>query len=700
MRLPSGRALAALFGAYLALAIVATWPLAYEIRDGIYGLGTPPLNVWAMGAVLHGLLSDPLHLFDANAFYPYRHTLAFSEHLFVPALQAAPFAALTGNLVFAHNAVALLTLASAGLGMFLLARELVGDATAAFGAGVLYAFHSWNVNELIRLQILSNQWFPFVLWGLIRFFAGPTPRRAIGVAVACLLQALSCMYWALYLPLLCVPAIALLQARRRHAWRQLRPLVWALTAGAVLALPFAWPYVATARELGFDRPLPLSVGLERYFDVLPGNLLYSGWLGTASGNRDAAHFPGFVALAAAAYGLARGRWRADTGVSRGALLALAVTGLLLSLGPEIGYRGTRLAPGPYALLYETLAPFRHVRYPERFSLFAMLGLAPLVAAGIAALRPRLGARSGIALAGVLFLEHWSAPLPLATLPTGDRIPSAHRWLAEQEDVRVVAEVPSGRYKMERADALPMYLSTVHWKRTAQGFTGYFPPAYNFVRWRLFHFPAPESVRFCRRFGIDTVVVSPGLDIDPPRVGPSPWRSVQPFPEGHVVVRLDASREVEPATPSRLGKLSEVPREDWGVQGSSSGAGLAIDGDRETAWSTVQPQGKGDFYRIRFARPRRVARVSIAVRPPFQFPLRVRLLGDVVGEGWQERPFDDTLAYDRLFAALLDRPRHAWLELEPEPVPLRALRVRISENDAFHMPWSISEIRVFEQRETE
>ena len=39
------------------------------------------------------LVADPLHLFDGNAFHPYRDTLAFSEHLFVPALLAWQFSA-------------------------------------------------------------------------------------------------------------------------------------------------------------------------------------------------------------------------------------------------------------------------------------------------------------------------------------------------------------------------------------------------------------------------------------------------------------------------------------------------------------------------------------------------------------------------------------------------------------------------------
>src|SRR6185295_7514883 len=98
VRQMTARRVLLLLAAYLAVAVVATWPLAPQAADHVVGdeaaqgmcVGTPNLNVWAMGAVLHQLAHDPLHLFDANAFYPYSRSLAFSEHLFVPALLAAP----------------------------------------------------------------------------------------------------------------------------------------------------------------------------------------------------------------------------------------------------------------------------------------------------------------------------------------------------------------------------------------------------------------------------------------------------------------------------------------------------------------------------------------------------------------------------------------------------------------------------------
>ena len=77
-------------------------------------------------------------------------------------------------------------------------------------------------------------------------------------------------------------------------------------------------------------------------------------------------------------------------------------------------------------------------------------------------------------------------------------------------------------------------------------------------------------------------------------------------------------------------------------------------------------------------------------------MRVKLLGEDAQRGWEEIPFDEAAAYDRLMAMLLHRPREAALELDLlPPRTLTGLRLRVEETDAFSMPWNVPELRVFE-----
>ena len=687
------------FLGFLLVAVVATYPLALRATDHVFGLGTPPLNIWAMAWVNHQLPREPLSLFDANAFYPYARSLAFSEHLFVPSLMAAPWLAVTGNPVLAHNAVALLSLALAGLGMYLLCRELTGSETASYAAGLLYAFHTWNINELIRIQILSNQWFPFVLLALIRYFRSPSTRRSLAVGAAYALQGLSCMYWALYLPLVVGPAMILLQWRNRLEWRRLVLLGLPLGLAISMIGLFAVPYLQNRQEFSFERELPNSVSIDRYFDVLPNNWLYEDSLGTARANENAAHFLGFSTMLIALLGVfARSPTRIDL---RLLWLTFVLAGFVLSLGPEIWLGERRLMAGPYAALFHWLPGFQSVRYPERFSLIMMLGVAPLLAGGLARLRPIVGGFAVVAISALVFIEHLSVPLKLTPLPAGEEIPNVYRWIAEQPDVNVVAEVPTTRHWGERADAEPMYFSTVHWKRTVQGFTGYFPPAYNYIRWRLFHFPDRASVSFLEKLGVDTIVVRPEtLDVDA-LAGNEAWKLDGPFPGGHVALRLKQARGLHFETPDKRGgpPLVELDPTSWRVHGSTPGAVRAKDRDPGTSWSTSEFQTVDDFYAIRFPEVTRPARVSMLAGPPFEFPMHFEILGLLESGAWQSLDFehDPDVTYDRFVAKLLRRPLEATLDVALDPPPVREIRIRITKTDPFEMPWTLSEVHIYTRR---
>jgi len=302
--------------------------------------------------------------------------------------------------------------------------------------------------------------------------------------------------------------------------------------------------------------------------------------------------------------------------------------------------------------------------------------------------------------GLIFLEHLSVPLALEPLLPAARAPEVYRWLARQDDVRVVAEVPSSPYWTERSDALPMYYSTLHWKKTPQGFTGYFPPATNFLRWRLFHFPERESLEFLRRFGVDTLVVTAAEGGRREWERPSAdWSFVGPFREGDTVLRLHgADRLVYEPPPAEVdGALEELEPESWRVFASYPHANWARDRLDETAWSTVDEARAGDYYSVRFPEPTAVARISLDVRAPFEFPTRLEVLGHAADGSPVAIPYDAQRAYDALFAALLYRPREARLDLDVETPPLLELRLRIARNDAFLLPWTMAELHLYRRR---
>ncbi|MBU2516115.1 MAG: hypothetical protein KKB57_00910, partial [Proteobacteria bacterium] len=196
---PPGWALAlALFAVYAALALLWLSPLSLNLAGHLYDPGDSMINSWALAWDWRALTTAPLELFNANLFYPARNSLAFTEHLLVPALLAAPVLAASHNPILAHNLVLLLTFPLSGLGVYLLCRRLGAGFWAAALAGFFFAFCPYRTLQVSRLQIEAVMWAPYALLFLHRWLAGGAWRDLGGLLLFYVLQALSCGYWALY----------------------------------------------------------------------------------------------------------------------------------------------------------------------------------------------------------------------------------------------------------------------------------------------------------------------------------------------------------------------------------------------------------------------------------------------------------------------------------------------------------------------
>ena len=121
-----------IFLGFCALTAVMTWPWVLHLRDAVADRGDPYMISWTLWWDYHQTFTDPLHLFDANVFYPYRYTLAFSENDYGLALLFFPLFAL-GVRALTVNAIAtFLGFAFCGYGTFRLTRTL----TRSVGRGV------------------------------------------------------------------------------------------------------------------------------------------------------------------------------------------------------------------------------------------------------------------------------------------------------------------------------------------------------------------------------------------------------------------------------------------------------------------------------------------------------------------------------------------------------------------------------------
>jgi hypothetical protein len=171
---------------FVAASLLLTWPLALHARDTLVSWGDPVFQAWTLAWDRHAMTHSPLSIFDANVFYPWRNTLAYSDHLFGQALLAAPVLLLSSNGILADNMAVLTAFCLSALAMYLLVLDLTGNRAAGIIAGVAYAFAPSRMAHLEHLHLLSAQWPPLALLCLRRMVEITSPPGPLSTASALL----------------------------------------------------------------------------------------------------------------------------------------------------------------------------------------------------------------------------------------------------------------------------------------------------------------------------------------------------------------------------------------------------------------------------------------------------------------------------------------------------------------------------------
>jgi hypothetical protein len=568
----------------LALSIVQTWPLTRQLSRWLISAGDPVFQTWTMAWNWHAVTTNPLSIYDANVFYPWRNVLAWSDHLFGQTLLVWPIFALGGNAILASNVSTLLAFSLSGFAMYLLIYDLTGSRIAGLLAGIAYAFAPSRMAHLEHLHLLSAQWPPLMLLCLRRMTVSAGSARrwwAAGLGGCFFAQGLFGIYFLYFSIVMLVIvggvylALALWERNRRLA-EAVGLAALACALAGVLLVPTLLPYQQIHDDLGIEREVSevefWSAERDDYRAVWPRNRLLGDVEPFARHYLDLerALFPGLLVSSLAVVGLFNRRRPRE----RLVLVAITIGSFVLSLGLTVQPFGREIT-APYQLLYDWLPGFRAIRVPARFGVFGLVGLAGLAGLGVDQLvtwsrrlmntdwQPwfqRLLLTGGLAflLVETLTLMRLSPELPL------DERRADYAWMAEHPAPTL--ELPMGDGPV--ASAWPNFWSIQHWNPVANGYSGIVAPTYDLLREAAKTFPDPAFVRFLQGMGIETVVVHGDevlagvpdakallegnqvieLVLDGPdsvyRIAPDPWlwRLAEAVPEGETVYLPEVESE--------------------------------------------------------------------------------------------------------------------------------------------------------------
>jgi hypothetical protein len=512
------RELALVVLGYSTLTVCLTAPLGFHLGSvaRIDNADTRML-IWNVAWVARTLVVDPVHVFDANIFYPHRGTLAYSETNLGAGILAIPVYWATRNPVAAHNFVVLLSFVLSAAATYYLVRYLVADWRAAAVAAICFAYCPYVFSHLPHVHLLMTAGFPAAMLAFHRLADRPSAARGAVLGLVMAAEALFCGYYVVFVGLTVGFAVVVVAAARA---RWMDKQYWSAVASAAIvaaacALPLFLPYLRLERTNGFTRAIDASQFSADWRAYLASSAYAHSWMLPRIGHWNEVLFPGLVALVAGVAGLRtawvrRGRLR-EIAILYGGLLVLA---LWASFGP---------AAGLYRVLNATFPAFSLMRAPSRFGVLVAFSLSVLAGVSIVALLGRLerpGDRAtdraadraasnrhrtplfaAAALAAVAVLE---LEVPLAFSPVPPTEP-AYRVLATLRRGAII-ELPfySTRFASERTRY--MLNSTAHWMPLVNAFSSYIPPDLFAKTDSLSQFPTADALKMLEGDGVRYAVV--------------------------------------------------------------------------------------------------------------------------------------------------------------------------------------------------
>jgi len=482
---------------YAALTLVMTYPQVRLLDRGVsLDLGDPLFSTWRLSWIAHQLPRDPLHLFDANTFYPEPRTLAYSDSMVVPALTGAPLLWLGMHQLLATNLLLLSGFFFSGAAMFLLVWSLTRHVPAALLAGFVFAFLPYRFMHYAHLELQMAQWMPLCLWALHRTITRGRVVDGLLTGLFLALQTLSSWYYGIFLATYLIPlTLVLLAGERRDAIvRSIRSLAAGAVLTVILVAPFAVPYFEARRTVG-ERPVqeiefysatPINYLAAHHRNTLFGKAT-AGW-----GGQERELFQGIAVPLIALIGL----WPPLSRVRFAYAVALG-----LAFEISLGLNGAL-----FPWLHEHVLPYRGLRVPARMGIFVGLSLAVLAGYGVARICTRPSGRRAAGLAfgllvalvaaeyhSTLFLKQiWKQP------------PAIYQQLPDPAN-QVVLNLPIIAPDVG-LEPIYMYFSTFRWHKLLNGYSGFSPPWYQMLVEHMKTFPDEESMADVHAHDVSIIIV--------------------------------------------------------------------------------------------------------------------------------------------------------------------------------------------------
>lgn len=459
---------------YTFLTILVTHPLIFHLTDYALDAYDALLINWIINWGVHAL-SAGQNILNANIFFPFKNTFAYSDFHFISILTSAPFVIFFKEPLLAENINYLLGYTLTAFATFLLVKQLTDNKKVALLAGTLFSFGTIHINYSHHLQLFG--FWPFIL--TLYFFN----REKLKIFIVLFFLTVATMPLFLFFFL----AYFIFAPKKN-----LKHVFFAFFIGGLVFVP----YYLVSREFNYVRPITDAINFSlKIHDFFKPNInsrfqLYTG-LGTVI----------FMLLATLKK------------VKINYFLILSAVSLILAFGPAFHIFENTVhvgplpaIPMPYTLLYYLLPGFSGFRTPSRWILLAFFAL--VVGLSIA-LKNKITKKVTVLFILIIVLE---IPFPFAytNISTARNFPPEQVWLSKQPANEPIIQFPIyGWFDGDKVavETLRMHYSTIHFNPMFNGYSGFSPKSWeNDVQWLQKEFPSDKSLDYIESKKIKLILV--------------------------------------------------------------------------------------------------------------------------------------------------------------------------------------------------
>jgi hypothetical protein len=513
-------------------ACYITLPILTHLGDTTTGLGDELVVAWIQNWVIHAISTgNILSIFNANLYYPYQNSLAFSDTFFTSSIIALIPRLAIGQPIVANNVTLISSLIMLGFSIYVLSYYLTKDFLASLLSGLLVLFSPAFLSNVYQLQMIAIVGLPIATL-FFMVFLNTNKSRYLGLSlIAFLLQFYNSFLPAYFILVSYIIILIFYWFNKRKQTRKIftkKNLLFIFSA-IVLLIPIIQPYYQVSKEFHYVRDVRDAI----HFAIQPEDLLYPGpatrlqpfFMDTIPTNKfsqNGEFKPGYLGLifsllfVVVIIYIFKNRKKSNFELM--IFSSIGLLGLLLSLGPFLHiFRQTVHKPFPiplpYLLFYYIAPGFQGFRNSARWEILFILAFAVVIGIVLSMMLRKYSQRSKVIIYLLLIVgivSEFNFPLHTDKVPQVENFPKVYNWLETTPRDAALVELPAynwGWWPYTQHELWREYYHTEDFRKTVNGYTGFSPPPWQKMIAELnAQFPLESSTRQLKSMGIDYIIV--------------------------------------------------------------------------------------------------------------------------------------------------------------------------------------------------